>query len=108
MKRKNLTADLTPLHPKSSGHLGGFTLLRGKLTEGQCAECAKVHEPDLPHNQQSLFWQYSFREKNGRWPTWADAMAHCTPEMQQRWIRELATLGVIVIPNAQDQQPGET
>lgn len=81
-----------------SPHLGGFTLLRGKLKEGQCAECAVVHEPTMPHNQQSLFWQYSFMEKNGRWPTWADAMAHCTPEMKAHWIRELAQHGVVV-PN---------
>jgi hypothetical protein len=81
-----------------SGDLGGFTLLRGKLEEGQCAECAVVHEPEMPHNQKSLFWQYSFREKHGRWPTWADALAHCAPEMREQWVTTLAEHGVIV-PN---------
>lgn len=90
--------------PPGSGHLGGFTLLRGKLKEGQCAECAVVHEPEMPHNQQSLFWQYSFREKHGRWPTWADALAHCSPEMRAQWATALAEHGVIV-PNGQAHPP---
>jgi len=76
--------------------LGAFTLLRGRLKEGQCAECAVVHDATLPHNQQSLFWQYNFMEKHGRWPTWADAMAHCTPEMQTLWKRALAKHGIVV------------
>ena len=80
----------------ASGNLGGFTLLRGRLTEGQCPECAVVHPPEMPHNQQSLFWQYSFREKHGRWPTWADALAHCTPEMRASWVAALAEQGVVV------------
>lgn len=77
-----------------SEHLGGFTLLRGKLEEGQCPECAVKHTPEQAHNQQSLFWQYSFREKNGRWPTWEDAIAHCTPEVQEKWRIELRKHGV--------------
>lgn len=79
-----------------STNLDGFTLLRPRLKEGQCAECAVVHEPEQPHNQQSLFWQYSFREKHGRWPTWADAMAHCSPEVKQFWTEALAEHGVTV------------
>jgi hypothetical protein len=79
-----------------SVNLGGLKLLRGKFKEGQCHECAVVHDLDMPHNQQSIFWQYNFREKHGRWPTWADAMAHCTPEMQQRWVAELAKLNIVV------------
>lgn len=79
-----------------SGNLGGFKLLRGKLAPGQCPECAVVHDPAMPHNQESLFWQYSFMEKNGRWPTWSDAMAHCTPEMRAKWVSALAEHGVVV------------
>lgn len=79
-----------------SNNLGGFSLLRRKLKEGQCPECAAIHEPEMPHNQQSLFWQYSFMEKNGRWPTWNDALAHCTPEMRAEWVRLLAEKGVVV------------
>ena len=90
--------------PPIAGHLGGFKLLRGKLTPGQCAECATVHEPELPHNQQSLFWKYSFREQHGRWPTWVDAMAHCSPEMRADWIEGLAEEGVIVPEDRKDNQ----
>lgn len=62
-----------------------------------CQDCAVKHEPEMPHNQQSLFWKYNFFGKNSRWPTWTDAMAHCTSEMQQRWIQELAKHGVTVL-----------
>ena len=35
---------MTPERPTSE-HLGGFKLMRGKLKEGQCAECATMHTP---------------------------------------------------------------
>lgn len=78
------------------GNLGGFKLHRPTPAPGQCPECHVFHEPELPHDQQSLFWQYHFRELHGRWPTWADALAHCTPEIRQLWIDELAERGIIV------------
>lgn len=74
------------------GNLGGLALLKGK--EGTCAECAVAHPPDLPHDQQSLHWQYRFKEQHGRWPTWHDAMRHCTAEMKDHWLQELSTAGV--------------
>ena len=102
-KPKRQTHKRNPALPAPTGSgLGGFTLLRGRLKEGQCAECAVAHDPAQPHNQQSLFWQYNFMEKQGRWPTWADAMAHCTPQMQADWTRALAEHG-IVVPNGQDE-----
>lgn len=79
-------------------YLGGFKVLRGQLEPGQCPECATKHTPEMPHNQQSLFYQYTFYEKHGRWPTWNDALAHCTPEMRDAWVEQLATHGVIVPP----------
>jgi hypothetical protein len=78
------------------GNLGGFKLLPPQLKDGQCPECAVVHEPSEPHNQQSLFWQYNFMEKNGRWPTWSDALAHCSPEMRALWVEALAEHGITV------------
>lgn len=77
-----------------SPHLGGFTLMRGRLKPGQCAECAAVHKPEEPHNQQSLFYQYSFREKHGRWPTWTDAMAHCSDDIKAIALQVLKENGV--------------
>lgn len=63
---------------------------------GTCPECAVNHDPALPHDAQSLYYQYKFRQKNGRWPTWSDAMAHCTNEVRARWTQALAKNGIIV------------
>lgn len=63
---------------------------------GKCPECADLHLPEEPHNQQSLFYQYDFYGKRGRWPTWTDAMAHCGSDMKQRWIDELRKRGVVI------------
>lgn len=70
----------------------GWFLLPPKPDVCQC--CAVDHPPDMPHNQQSLYWQYWFYGTNGRWPTWNDAMAHCTPEMQDKWRITLKEHGV--------------
>lgn len=64
--------------------------------EGTCPECATKHEPEQPHNQQSLYWQYKFYNKHGRWPTWKDAMAHCPPDIKRFWIEELKERGIEV------------
>jgi hypothetical protein len=84
---------------------GGMTMLPAKA--GTCPDCATVHEPGQPHNQQSLFYQMRFHGLNGRWPTWEDAMRHCSPEVRAMWIEGLAEHGVIVDPAAfsDPQQP---
>lgn len=65
--------------------------------EGLCQQCAYAHEPEMPHNQQTLHWQYWFYQHNaGIWPSWRDAMAHCTTEMQEAWIGLLRARGVDV------------
>ena len=60
-----------------------------------CPICAvdPCHGPNEPHNQQSLYYQYRFMQAHGRWPTWADAVAHCHPEVRAMWERELRKLG---------------
>ena len=80
-----------------SPHLGGFSLVK-TVPPGACPECAVHHETAQPHNAQSLFYQYKFREAHGRWPTWRDAMSHCTPEVQAAWCAALAERGVVVPP----------
>lgn len=50
-----------------------------------CQVCATKHDPLLPHNPQSLYYQYAFYGALGRWPTWADAAAHCDPHVAKRW-----------------------
>lgn len=82
-------------HTKET-NLGGFTLRKGKMEPGQCEQCAVFHDPTHPHNQESLYYQYHFREQHGRWPSWKDAMAHCTPEMQEFWINALKEKGIEV------------
>lgn len=74
------------------GHLGGFRLMPTK--PGVCPECAVDHAPDAAHNQQSLAYQYHFYNRFGRWPTWADAIAHCAPEIQAAWEKGLKERGV--------------
>lgn len=61
---------------------------------GKCPECAVKHEAGEPHNADSLAYQYLFRSKNDRWPTWADAIVHCDPHVQAAWRAELKIRGV--------------
>ncbi len=63
---------------------------------GTCPECAVDHPPEQPHNQQSLFYQYKFYNEHGRWPTWEDAISHCSEEIKSIWRTELKKLGVEV------------
>lgn len=69
-------------------------MIMGRVPEGACPMCAVKHDPSFPHNLQSLAYQYKFYDQEGRWPTWEDAMAHCTPEMQQEWKEALRERGV--------------
>ena len=68
---------------------------------GKCQECAVEHEPTAPHDRDSLYYQMQFHARHGRWPTWTDAMNHCSPELQtiaRRAIREVMTEHGIDIP----------
>lgn len=58
-----------------------------------CQECATKHEPDQPHDKMSLYYQYHFLAKHGRWPTWEDAVAHCDKETKKIWREELIRFG---------------
>lgn len=63
--------------------VGAFILMPCK--PGVCQLCAVDHQPEEAHNAQSMFYQYRFYGKYGRWPTWADAIAHCDPKVQAVW-----------------------
>lgn len=71
-----------------SDHLSPWQLMKCK--PGVCQECARDHPPELPHDQPSLYYQYRFYAREGRWPTWDDAAAHCTPEVRELWMKALA------------------
>lgn len=75
-------------------------IMPGRTPEGTCPECAVKHDPKMPHNRDSLAYQYKFYDEHGRWPTWMDAMAHCDEEMKQAWIKALREKGVAI-----DQEP---
>ena len=65
----------------------------GITPAGICPECAVEHDPEQPHNRDSLEYQYKFYDQHGRWPTWADAMAHCPEEVKKIWTQELKKRG---------------
>ncbi|HHY0551860.1 TPA: hypothetical protein ACVU5P_004179 [Vibrio parahaemolyticus] len=58
--------------------LKNWTVLPPK--PGTCPECGVKHNPNEPHNKDSLAYQYQFAKEHGRWPTWKDASAHCSEE----------------------------
>lgn len=61
-----------------------------------CQECAVDHAPEMPHNQESLYYQYNFYQEHGRWPTWEDAIAHCSAEIQVAWKGALKKKGILI------------
>jgi len=52
-----------------------------------------VHDRHLVA-RDSLAYQYYFFDQHGRWPTWADAMAHCGENMKTAWTKALTERGV--------------
>jgi hypothetical protein len=66
---------------------GGFKMLPGP--PGTCEWCHVEHDPGQPHNADSLPYQMKFHQIHGRWPTWTDAMAHCTEEVRAKWRKQL-------------------
>lgn len=61
-----------------------------------CQTCATKHEPEMPHNAQSLYYQTAFNMEHGRTPDWRDAMAHCSEEMRAAWTKGLSDAGIDV------------
>ena len=64
--------------------------LRYGPKEHECATCATTHSPDEPHNGNSLYYLVTFYQDYDRYPTWVDAMAHCSEITRARWWLELA------------------
>lgn len=65
---------------------------------GKCQECATIHLPEEPHNNDSLFYKYHFHGRRGRWPTWKDAVAHCDPATREAWEAALRERGAWTEP----------
>lgn len=60
----------------------------------KCQQCAVGHVPEDAHDAQSMYYQYWFKKEHKRWPTWKDAVAHCSPERKTFWAVELKKHGV--------------
>lgn len=80
--------------PRLTPSQGTWTLL--PPAPDVCQEGAVQHDPELPHNQESVYYHYHFHFAHGRWPTWRDAMEHCSPEMRDFWTQALAEKGITV------------
>lgn len=63
-------------------------------SEGKCQCCAFEHPPTQPHNAQTLYYHVWFEAQHGRAPTWADAMSHCSEEVQQKWMSQFSKCGI--------------
>jgi hypothetical protein len=70
----------------------GMMLLPGP--PDACPVCAVKHPPAMPHNRDSMHYQYRFFAIRSRWPTWADAAAHCAAEVQEFWRGEVEKEGI--------------
>lgn len=64
--------------------------------EGACWVCGDIHNSRDPHNAGSLLYQHRFRKRNGRYPTWEDAMSHCSRKVKEKWAARLREKGIKV------------
>ena len=71
---------------------------------GACKKCATIHKADQPHDRDSLYYQNWFRRRYKRFPTWADAMAHCSEETKAAFTTTLARRGIIIEKGGDDGQ----
>jgi hypothetical protein len=52
---------------------------------GCCPVCAAAaHGDEMPHNRDSLYYQWWFSVTNDRAPTWADAALRCSDATKAR------------------------
>ena len=79
----------------SEAHEIGYDLIRIiPALRNACPVCAASHDPDAPHNRDSLYYQMRFFQQNGRWPTWNDAMRHCDRTVREMFIRAYRARGI--------------
>lgn len=78
-----------------------FEIREGRIViptpkDGACPVCGELHGLQEPHNKNSLLYQHHFRKKHGRYPTWEDAMCHCSMTVKKRFCERLKRNGVEV------------
>ena len=81
-----------PIFDQDGNPAGKMMLMPPK--EGLCPICARAHEPELPHDATTLYYQTRFNMEHGRAATWTDAMEHCAPEVRIGWCIQLEMMGI--------------
>lgn len=66
------------------------------IKKGVCPTCASPHVSDCMHDAASVYYRIKFMKENGRMPTYKDAMAHCSAQMQDSLAFELKKYGITV------------
>lgn len=67
---------------------------------GVCKQCAARHAADQPHERDSLYYQVKFYRRFRRFPTWEDAMNHCSEEVKAAIRRQVAENATSTPPQA--------
>ena len=70
-----------------------MSLILLQLKSYYCELCSTNHKPIEPHNAQSLKYAMWFKSEYKRGVTWADALAHCPPQMVALWKKILIKKG---------------
>lgn len=65
-------------------------------TPRTCPICAAKHDERDPHDRDSLFYQNQFYKAHRRFPSWWDAMGHCTETTKAAWVEKLKRRGIIL------------
>ena len=65
---------------------------------GACAVCESLHDAQDPHDRDSLYYQNQFYKQHKRFPTWSDAMAHCSEITKAVFRQRLERRGISIDP----------
>ena len=74
---------------------------------GACPICATKHDAHDPHDRDSLYYQNQFFKANKRFPSWWDAMSHCTDMTKTVWVDKLKKHGIILEAREKDGRDGQ-
>ena len=57
-----------------------------------------MHDAQDPHDRDSLYYQNQFYKQHKRFPTWSDAMAHCSEITKAVFRQRLERRGISIDP----------
>lgn len=75
---------------------------------GTCPVCATKHDERDPHDLNSLYYRNQFFRTHKRFPTWTDAMRHCSPLTRAAWAGKLKKTGIEVSFQPDEDEEAET